>query len=296
VLTLLCKRIGETACTAGMCATMLALLGACGGAGSQSEQDVDNLQSPTELPGGLIALTGSELDSPGAETPDGNGSPDNNPVVTGEPPAAVETPVDRALRTGSALNVENTNDLLRASLESIETGRTLHQDTLVELFNLQADGSPKIDGTSLTGISWDPTHDASTLISTFGENSTVLYTNAATQSDKNAYQKSIAVIGENPSRYMVLGSNPMRNYRRNSASLNTEMHRFLQNSIQWLTNRPDLSTNPFNVVTTDSIFQMNLPFVNGWQSSFRGPYRLTLPDNAMTSRLPFVLTPTLIYW
>ncbi len=271
MLTLLCKRIGETACTAGMCATMLALLGACGGAGSQSEQDVDNLQSPTELPGGLIALTGSELDSPGAETPDGNGSPDNNPVVTGEPPAAVETPVDRALRTGSALNVENTNDLLRASLESIETGRTLHQDTLVELFNLQADGSPKIDGTSLTGISWDPTHDASTLISTFGENSTVLYTNAATQSDKNAYQKSIAVIGENPSRYMVLGSNPMRNYRRNSASLNTEMHRFLQNSIQWLTNRPDLSTNPFNVVIAqmhNGFYFPDEPAVREWLAEF----------------------------
>lgn len=174
-------------------------------------------------------------------------------------PAAIEIDlsnpsdtVEAAITSGNALLVADSEHLLDATLAAIAENKTLLSTAKAQLFNLNADGSTKADGSSLTAISWNPTHDAATLVSTYGINTPVLQTNNVFVEGKTIYNKEIGIIGEQagntPSRYMVLGSNPMRNYHRNAASINDQMHRFLENSLAWLTHRDDLATTPFNVV------------------------------------------------
>jgi hypothetical protein len=184
---------------------------------------------------------------------------------------SIETPVQRAIRTGDASHVVHTDDLLAATLNSIEQGRTLHTDTLSQLFNLAADGSAKRDNTSLTSVSWNPTHDAATLIPTFGQNTTLLYTNSVTQPDKTLYQKSIAVIGEAGSRYLVMGGNPMRNYRRDSQALNDQMHQLLLNSLAWLTAGKDTVSANVNIIIAhmdDSYYFPDEQGVRQWLNEY----------------------------
>lgn len=155
--------------------------------------------------------------------------------------------VEDALRTGDA-SVATTEELLDATLASITANQRLLLDAKVQLFNLNTDGTAKADGTSLTAVDWNPTHDASLLQSSYGMNTPVLMTNAVTDADYTVYQKEIGIIGERGSRYMVLGGNPLRNYYRDNASINSQMHQFMENSLSWLTARTNLKTAPFNVV------------------------------------------------
>ncbi len=159
-----------------------------------------------------------------------------------EPTAQVsepqESPVAIALRTGNALVVENANDLIDATIAQIEHNRTRFDTDIQTLFALDEENS-------ITSIDWDPTHDAATLIPTYGVNTSVLFTNNVTTDSNTVYEKSIGVIGNQPTRYMALGSNPMRNGFRNPDSVSPSMHAFMINSIHWLTNpEPDLQTNP----------------------------------------------------
>ncbi len=200
-----------------------------------------NIESGTTGPGDSESLQtpdnpGSSPDSTPGSTPDstpgsaGTTNTDNADQNT----APEESPVAVALRTGNALVVENSDDLISATIDQIEIERNRFNPHLQQLFALQSDNSPDAD--SLTAISWDPTHDAAMLIPTYGINTTALFTNSVTTDSNTLYEKSIAIIGEKPARYMAIGSNPMRNSHRNADLVSLQMHGFMRNAIDWLTN------------------------------------------------------------
>ncbi|MGJ8654725.1 MAG: ImpA family metalloprotease [Opitutaceae bacterium] len=161
------------------------------------------------------------------------------------------TAVEDAILSGS-VDAVTAEELLDATCAEIIASQDLLIAVKRQLFNLNPDGSAKIDGTSLTDIDWDPTHDAGLLNSTFGMNTPVLTTNAVTDVTKTVRDDVIAIIGETPGRFMVFGSHPMRNAKRTPASVNADMHQFLENSLTWLTGRSDLKTSSFDVVIAHS--------------------------------------------
>lgn len=151
--------------------------------------------------------------------------------------------VEQALRTGAVTAVTDT-ELLDAALATITDNRNMLLDAKVKLFNLNADGTAKADGSSLTVLDWNPTHDASTLLSTYGLNTGVLHTNAVYTDGYTVYDKEIGIIGANTARYMVFGGNPLRT----GNVTNAQMQQFMKNSVEWLLQRAELETKAFNVV------------------------------------------------
>ena len=81
---------------------------------------------------------------------------------------------------------------------TITANQNLLLDAKAKLFNLNADGTAKADGSSLTAIDWNPTHDASTFLSTYGLNTGVLNTNAVYTDGYTVYDQEIGIIGANP--------------------------------------------------------------------------------------------------
>lgn len=156
--------------------------------------------------------------------------------------------VELAVASGDASVVSHHSQLEDALLSTLDSAVSLNDDAMNSIFNLTADGIAKEDGSSLTAIDWNPTHDAALLISEFGENSRLLVSNSTFVDGYEVLDSTMAVIGENSARYIVLGSNPMRTYRRNPQTLNEQMHQFLENSLAWLMDRGDLKAAPFNVV------------------------------------------------
>ncbi len=150
--------------------------------------------------------------------------------------------VTEALRTGTVTAVTET-ELLDASLDTITANQNLLLDAKAKLFNLNADGTAKADGSSLIALDWNPTHDAATFLSTYGLNTGVLNTNAVYTDGYTVYDKEIGIIGANPARYMVFGGNPWRS----GNVTNAQMQQFMENSISWLIQRDDLKTKAFNV-------------------------------------------------
>lgn len=156
--------------------------------------------------------------------------------------------LDKALQSGDARLADDTGSILSATLNNIENSRTLLSTDKAFLFNLNADGSAKSDGSSLTAIDWNPTHDAALLNPTFSRNIPVLLTNAISAGSASIENQPLGIIGKkNNSRYLALGSNPMRTWNA-GADINDQMHSFLQNSLQWLTARNDLNDKTFHVV------------------------------------------------
>jgi len=152
--------------------------------------------------------------------------------------------IDTVLRTGDVINTPVTEaELIQATLDEIEATKTTLLDAKVKIFNLNNDGTIKKDGSSLTRISWNPSHDASLFVSTLGKNRPLLYTNAVADNNKTIYKKEIGIIGEKGTgRYLLLGANPLR------VEGNEQMNRVMENSLAWLSGRDDLTTAPFKVV------------------------------------------------
>lgn len=139
--------------------------------------------------------------------------------------------------------------LIDATLQEIDFIDNLMKDAKIKIFNLNADGTAKSDGSSLTSIDWNPTHDACLLKSTPGANSPLFYTNAVPSAGYTIYKRAIGIIGEKgPGRYIVLGGNPFSCYYSWPDLLNPQMHQFIENAFSWLTGRDDLKTKPFKVV------------------------------------------------
>lgn len=156
----------------------------------------------------------------------------------------VENVIQEVLSSADVIHTSVTEEeLIQATLEEIEVSKRFLLDAKVKIFNLNADASAKADGSSLSDISWNPTHDASLIISTFGKNSPLLYTNAVADTSKTIYKKEIAIIGEkSKARYMVMGANPLR------VLGNAQMEQVMENSLAWLSARDDLKSTPFSVV------------------------------------------------
>lgn len=156
------------------------------------------------------------------------------------------TAANDAVISGS-VDAVTAEELIDAALAEIDAGQDLLLATKRSLFNLNSDGSAKADGSSLTDIDWNPTHDTGVLASAYGLNTPVLLTNAVTNEGYDVVSREVGIIGEIPGKFLVLGSNPMRNFYRDATSVNTDMHQFLENSIAWLAGRDDLKTNAFSV-------------------------------------------------
>lgn len=172
-------------------------------------------------------------------------STENNNSVT----PAEETELEKALRTGDAREVSQSSTIVNAALDTIDDYRTQFSSIKRQLLQLNADGSAKQDGSSLTSITWDVTHDAAQLKATFGINDTLLISNASQNS--TAGSEAFGIIGQETedtitSRYIVLGSNPMRTWQR-GFDINDDMQQWLQNSIEWLTGRENFDETPLKV-------------------------------------------------
>ncbi len=161
---------------------------------------------------------------------------------------APEDEVEVAIASGDSSVVSSASLLEDAILSTIENNKNLHQEALIQIFNLNADASAKDDGSSLTDIHWNPTHDSALFDNVYGENVALLTTNSVFQNDKEIKERTMAVLGQADSRYIAFAGNPFRNGRRDNEALNEQMHQLLENSFAWLTDQPDLQTNIFDVV------------------------------------------------
>ncbi|PFG45857.1 enhancin-like peptidase M60 family [Vibrio sp. ES.051] len=151
----------------------------------------------------------------------GGGESQSNTQVKPTP-----TPVQQALETGNALFVSEPNDFIRKSRQ------------VVEAHKKQANAIKSAIAKKLSGLYWDPTHDAAILAPKYGFNSTILMTNKAMASGYKDQTLSIGVAGEqtNGQRYAVLGSNPFRTKQRFPDSSNAAMTQWLNNLVTWLSN------------------------------------------------------------
>ena len=154
--------------------------------------------------------------------------------------------LEQALRTGDAKDIPDTALVTDELTAVFESAKTKYNEARAKIFGLSGAGALTAD--SLTNISWDPTHDAALLRASFGFNEAVLLSNDVTNPNNNVQGATLGIVGENATgRYMVLGSNPMRNKKRGGV-VSADMETFLKNSLSWLTARDDLMTKNFNVV------------------------------------------------
>ena len=165
------------------------------------------------------------------------------------------SPLEEAIRTGKASIVEQESPFLQGIAETIEANKFKYNQALIEIFKLSATG--QVQSNSLNNIHWDPTHDASLLEPTFGFNTSILYTNAVTDSHYTVKKRAVGILGEKASvPYIIMGGHPFRNWHRNHQSVNGEMHQLMKNAFEWLTKRSDLEQEPFKIV----ISQMDQSF------------------------------------
>lgn len=150
--------------------------------------------------------------------------------------------VENALNTGIISNITEW-ELLDATLDEIEKYSSVMKNEKIKIFNLEKDGTPKSDWSSLTNINWDPTHDSSTFFTNvkYNRNSNFLTTN----SDLNN-RKNIGIIWKKGKwNYIIFWWNPFRN------TINDDMDKLLENSLSWLIWRDNLKTWPnFHVTLT----------------------------------------------
>ncbi len=137
------------------------------------------------------------------------------------------TDVERALRSGNALEVKDSSEFI------------LHNQALVESYKKQFDQIKNTINGDTTGLFWDPTHDAAILSPTYGFNDSILLTNKAMQDGYSDQSLSIGVagLGDNANRYAVLASNPFRTAKRFPSSLNDPMAQWMENLLVWLNGR-----------------------------------------------------------
>lgn len=169
-------------------------------------------------------------------------------------PGGVPPTVVTAVNTGNALTGATVDEYLTATLATIDYQRTAANPIITQLFNLNADGTAKADGTSLTSITWDPRHDAALMGATFGVNTEVLVSNVDSKGAV-APAKGLAIAGTRPSRYLMLGSNPFRtNGLGNANTVNVQMDQFLVNAIQWLTGKAATTPRKIAIAQLDDSY------------------------------------------
>ncbi|GAK14812.1 LOW QUALITY PROTEIN: hypothetical protein JCM19053_4682 [Vibrio sp. JCM 19053] len=151
----------------------------------------------------------------------GGGEGESQPNAQVKP---TQAPVQQALETGNALLVSDPSDFIRESRQ------------VVEAHKMQSNTIKSAIAKSLSGLYWDPTHDAAILAPQYGFNDTILMTNKAMASGYKDQALSIGVAGDksNGQRYALLGSNPFRTAQRFPDSSNAAMTQWLSNLVTWL--------------------------------------------------------------
>ncbi len=152
--------------------------------------------------------------------------------------------IEKVVETGIVDESVSERELLGAAIDEIDNAESLLATAKIEIFNLNSDGTLKADGSSLTNIDWDPTHDAALLESSPGLNTPLLITNDVTNTSYSVQERQLAIIGSHqPGRYVVMGSNPFRN----RGSSNSEMNALMLNVLKWLTGKRDLNDGGLNI-------------------------------------------------
>ena len=154
--------------------------------------------------------------------------------------AVSKTPVEQALDTGDASLVEEPNELIEASARLVEEYKSDYSEIKRQL-------SLASDGSVLSNLHWDPTHDTAIISPTYGFNDAILKTNKAMISGYEDQELVIGVAGfqSNGSRYAALASNPFRTQQRFPESVNPEMETWLLNLVSWVSGSND---KPQNIV------------------------------------------------
>ena len=146
-----------------------------------------------------------------------------------------------AIETGNALVVKESETILNAASNELSSHQARFNTIKSQLFKQNEQGSV------LTAIDWDPTHDAAILQGQYPFNDTVLYTTNSNQSGGPDRILPIAIAGsktENTGRYLAYGGNPFRN------TVNDQMLTFMTNAFDWLTQTSTTTKSQFNVVLT----------------------------------------------
>ncbi len=190
--------------------------------------------------------------------------------------------VESAIATGDASLVSDSNDLIAAGLETIQASGNAGLALKAQLYNLNPDGTPKGDASSLTSIKWDPSWDSALWTVGDQENSfDVMTTNYSFRVPATAVRKEPLVVagtvaGSPSTRFMVFGANPFHDVQRTVGDdrTNAQFRQWLVNAVGWATNQADLSTAPLKVVTAHlpntTYFQWDNNSNNWFTSRFPG--------------------------
>lgn len=207
---------------------------ACGGSsGSASSQD-----------------SRDEKDSNNSTGGDSTTNPDQDPADQ-KPTVPEATPLELALAQGKASLVTDSDIFRTGALSFIQQKNQAYHQDIQQILNLDTNGQVKNDGSSLTSLDWDNSHDAAQLGSQFGFNAPLFFSNA-TQNNDSEVVSQLAVLGaetatEGTGRYLVMGSNPMRTLKR-GFDINDQMQQLMKNSIAWLSQRNNFDDKPLKVV------------------------------------------------
>ena len=121
--------------------------------------------------------------------------------------------LEKAIREGDASGLADAAPVFEALTALFDANTGKFDAARAKIFGL--DGAGDLTADSLTGLSWDPTHDAALLLPSFGFNESLLITNDVTDPARPIRNEHIGIVGDTEtSRYVVLGSNPFRNFQR----------------------------------------------------------------------------------
>ncbi|MDR9825175.1 ImpA family metalloprotease [Vibrio sp. FNV 38] len=146
-----------------------------------------------------------------------------------------------SLQENSVKVYQDTTDteIINAALNDIDYHQQQFRNIKKQIFNLTNQGEAKSDGSSLTDISWDPSHDSVTFKNTFGVNHSILPGNASYGNGN--INNSVGIIGNSDlQRYLFLASSP-QNIARRGHTVSDDFWSFYKNSIEWLVNRNEAS-------------------------------------------------------
>ena len=193
-----------------------------------------------------------------------------DPVITPVP----QTAVQKALATGDASYVKDSNEFIDAS-QALVTEYNLNYNHIKQVLSQNFDGEP------LRNLHWDPTHDTAIILPTYGFNDVILQTNKAMQDGYSDQELAIGIAGytSDNSRYAALASNPFRTKQRFPDSVNEEMDIWLENLVKWASD----NDSPQNVVLAQLDQSHYFPddqATRDWLTSNINPSMVINADNA----------------
>ncbi|WP_255554906.1 ImpA family metalloprotease [Moritella sp. 24] len=183
------------------------------------------------------------------------------------PPTAIE----QALATADVSYIDDASSIVLEMNSIVNQELQAEQAIKQALFNIP---NGVVNGDSLTNLTWWPTHDAAAFKNTYGVNYSVIESNAIIPENDDGSRTPealpVAIAGQykQQGRYLALNSNPFRNVGRNENALNTEMESWLKNTVSWLSQRDDFSSDtPLNIVMSqldDSYYFKDRTLTRKW--------------------------------